>query len=94
MSLISMGGKYELVLATHYFFLEKFSCDPLNLIKAFNKRVAAEFFLRKRGVGDLHNKQCLAWWMARRIACWYNVIDEIKISFITDGYMVVPISET
>ena len=47
MFLVNMGGKYELVLATHCFFLEKFSCDPLNLIKAFNKRVAAEFFLRK-----------------------------------------------
>lgn len=69
MFLVNMGGKYELVLATHCFFLEKFSCDPLNLIKAFNKRVAAEFFLRKWGVGDLHNKQCLAWWIARRIAC-------------------------
>ena len=55
MFLVNMGGKYELVLATHYFFLEEFSCDPLNLIKAFkkafNKRVAAEFFLRKWGVG-------------------------------------------
>lgn len=79
MFLVNMGGKYELVLATHYFFLEKFSCDPLILIKAFNKRVAAEFFLRKWGIGDLHNKQCLAWWIARRIACWYNPIGEIKI---------------
>ena len=79
MFLVNMGGKYELVLATHYFFLEKFSCDPLNLIKAFNKRVAAEVFLRKWGVGDLHNKQCLAWWIARRIAC-YNCVGSRKLT--------------
>ena len=32
--------------------------------------------------------------IGKNIAYWYNVIDEIKISFITDCYMVVPISET
>lgn len=50
MFLVNMGGKYKLVLATHYFFLGKL-VDPLGLIKAFDERVAAEFFLRKWGVG-------------------------------------------
>ena len=51
MFLVNMGGKYELVLATHDSFLEKFSCDPLNLIKAFDERVAAEFFCVNGGLG-------------------------------------------
>lgn len=51
-------------------------------------------FCVQMGFGVCTNKHPLAKWIARGIACWYNVIDEIKISFITDGYMVVPISET
>lgn len=60
MFLVNMGGKYELVLATHYFFLEKFSCDPLNLIKAFSKRVAAEFFLRKWEFGEISPQRAVS----------------------------------
>lgn len=45
-----MGGKYKLVLATHYFFLGGL-VDPLGLIKAFDERVAAEFFCVNGGLG-------------------------------------------
>ena len=45
-----MGGKYKFVLATHYFFLGRL-VDPLGLIKAFDERVAAEFFCVNGGLG-------------------------------------------
>ena len=42
-------------------------------------------FCVQMGFGVCTNKHPLAKWIARGIACWHNVINEIKISFITDG---------
>ena len=36
-------------------------------------------FCDQQGIGEYPNKPLLAKWIARSIACWYNVIDEIKI---------------
>ena len=54
--------------------------------KAFAERAAAEETSAiKMGFGACTNKHPLAKWIARGIACWHNVINEIKISFITDS---------
>ena len=42
-------------------------------------------FCVQMGFGVCTNKHPLAKWIARGIACWHNVINEIKISFITDS---------
>ena len=57
-------------------------------------RILRAMLARRYGFGASPNKQRPGLCGHGGIACRYNVIDEIKISFITDGYMVVPISET
>lgn len=68
-SLKRNSGWQVQICTCHPLFLFREACGPIRLNKSIRRTRSRRIFLRKWGVGDLHNKQCLAWWIARRIAC-------------------------